>query len=142
MGARWTGQVDRRRFARKDGGGRAESGTRTRGPDTVARIARAREGFTLIELMIVVSVLLITLVAISQSLVASLRLTGVNRETALATDGIRERIEILEGAEDFSKVFALYNSNPNDDPGGAGTAPGSGFAVRGLPSGQIVSTSA
>jgi len=40
----------------------------------------------------------------------------------------------MEGlqAEDLSQVFARYNSYPGDDPGGVGTAPGSGFAVKGL----------
>ena len=98
----------------------------------VSGFAGSRCGFTLLELMIVMSVLLVAFLAMSQALVTSMRLTGVNRESALATDGIRERMEVLEGVEEFSEVFALYNANPNDDPGLPGSAPGSGFAVAGL----------
>ncbi len=88
-------------------------------------------GFTLVELMIVMTVLLLAFLGLSQSLVASMHLTRVNKESALASDGIREMVEVLSGVEDFATVFKLYNSNPGDDPG-PGPAPGSGFAVRGL----------
>ena len=91
-----------------------------------------RGGFTLVELLIVVTVLAVALLSMSQSLVASMRLSGVNRETALATDGVRATIELLEGAQNFSQVFALYDGNPANDPGVAGTAPGAAFDVHGL----------
>ena len=109
-----------------------EYGTRKHEKAAVLGRLRPRGGFTLLELMIVVSVLLVTLLAMSQSLVASMKLNGVNRETALATDGIREITEVLEGVEDFSMLFALYNANPADDPGLPGSAPGAAFAVPGL----------
>jgi type II secretory pathway pseudopilin PulG len=102
-------------------GGREASGART-----------ARLGFSLLELTIVVSVLMVAFLALSQSLGTSMRLTGVNRESALVTDAVRARIELLSGVLDFSRVFALYNDDPNDDPDGPGTAPGPGFAVEGL----------
>jgi hypothetical protein len=41
-------------------------------------------------------------------------------------------IEVLEGVEEFATIFQLYNSDPNDDPGLPGSAPGSGFPVIGL----------
>jgi type II secretory pathway pseudopilin PulG len=93
---------------------------------------RARDGFTIIELMLVIAVLMVALLLLSQSLGAAMRLTNSNRETALAADGAQEMLEILQGVEDFSQLFALYNANVDDDPGLPGSAPGSNFAVRGL----------
>lgn len=89
-------------------------------------------GFTMIELMIVASVLLLTLLFFSQSMGSTAALSGVNRETGLATEGAREIIERMQGAEDFADVFRLYNDYPDDDPDLPGSAPGAGFAVAGL----------
>ena len=59
------------------------------------------------------------------------RLAPVNRETARAVDSARSMLEAVR-AEEFADVFALYNDDPADDPAGAGTAPGAGFAAFGL----------
>ena len=82
--------------------------------------------------MIVIAIIVIALLAMSHTLVSSMQLTRVNRESALATDGLRDMVETLQGVEDFSSVFKLYNDNPADDPGIPGSAPGSNFAVQGL----------
>ena len=79
---------------------------------------RARAGFTIIELMLVIAVLMVALLLLSQSLGAAMRLTNTNRETALAADGAQEMLEILQGAEEFSQLFALCNARIDDDPGG------------------------
>lgn len=94
--------------------------------------AKARDGFTLIELLLVMSVLMVALLLLSRSVGTAMRLTDVNRETALAADGAQQMIELLRGTEDFSQIFALYNDDPDDDPGLPGSAPGAGFAVDGL----------
>src|SRR6185436_6831064 len=39
-----------------------------------------------------------------------------------------ERLQAMS----LSEIYATYNTNHADDPGGANTAPGPGFAVRGL----------
>jgi len=114
MGSARVGQGDRDRRA---GGGNAFA---------------AQEGFTLVELMIVIAIIVVAFLAMSQTLVSSMQLTGVNKESALATDGLRDTMETLQGVQDFGTVFALYNDNPLDDPGIAGSAPGSNFAVAGL----------
>ena len=93
---------------------------------------RAREGFTLLEMMIVVTLVSIVLVAMSNSILTSMKVTGVNRESAHATDGIADMMERLQGVGAFGDVFKLYNDNPLDDPGFPGSAPGSHFAVQGL----------
>ena len=86
----------------------------------------------MIELLLVMSVVMIALSVLSQSMGTAIKLTGVNRETALAVDGVQEMVELLDGSDQFATLFALYNDEPNDDPGVVGSAPGSGFVVDGL----------
>ena len=93
---------------------------------------RVASGFTLIELMLVITVLMVALLVLSQSMGTAMTLTDVNRETALASDGARDAIELLQGVERFQEVFALYNTDPADDPAGPGTAPGAAFSIAGL----------
>lgn len=113
-----------------------EQPQRQRGTDAFCRAGvlhrRGAAGFTLVELTLVVSMLMFAMLAMSRSLCASMQLTEVNRENALATDAAREMVEVLEGISDFSTIFALYNAWPDDDPGGPGSAPGAGFSVQGL----------
>ena len=97
-----------------------------------------RDGFTIVELLLVVSVLTTALLVLSLSMTSSMALADTNRETALAADAAREMIETLQGYEEFSEVYKLYNADPEDDPGplpgtlAPGTAPGSAFSVWGL----------
>jgi hypothetical protein len=83
-------------------------------------------------MMIAITLVSLVLVAMSNSILTSMKVTGVNRESALASDGVAALMERLQGAGHFSDVFALYDANPNDDPGMPGTAPGNHFAVQGL----------
>src|SRR5262245_10659046 len=69
--------------------------------------------------------------AFSRALTGSLALGAQNRETALATAAAQGLVETLY-ATDIGRVFALYNDDPDDDPDGAGTAPGARFAAAGL----------
>ncbi len=93
--------------------------------------ASGRAGMTLLELTIVTSVLVVGFLALSQTIVTSMQVTRVNRETALATDGLRGAIEALQGDQAFADLFNQYNDDPLDDlPLVA--APGSGFDVPGL----------
>ena len=75
--------------------------------------------------------LLVATLGFSQALVAGMRLADSTRERALAVQAARQCIEELED-ETFAQVFARYNANAADDPGGAGTAPGASFTVEGL----------
>ncbi len=76
-------------------------------------------------------VLLVALLILSSTVSGMAKQRAVNRETALAVAAARNQIEMLR-SEDIADVFALYNSDPSDDPNGAGTAPGNRFAVQGL----------
>jgi type II secretory pathway pseudopilin PulG len=86
---------------------------------------------TLLELTFVTSILVVGFLALSQSIVASMQVTRVNRETALASDGLRGMIEQLQGSTDFASVFRQHNSDPDDDLW-PGPAPGPAFDVPGL----------
>jgi Tfp pilus assembly protein PilV len=92
---------------------------------------RSRAGITLIEIMIVIAILTVSLAMFAQTLSASARLDPVANETMLAAEGSRVMIERMR-AQPFDQVYALYDANPANDPGGAGTAPGSTFAIEGL----------
>jgi prepilin-type N-terminal cleavage/methylation domain-containing protein len=94
-------------------------------------LARARRGFSLVELMVVMIVLTIALGMFSSTMVSTARHTRMKRETALAAEGGRRALELMR-SHPCTSLFALYNANPADDPGGAGTAPGANFKVAGL----------
>ncbi len=92
---------------------------------------RARGGFSLLELAVAVVLLILAIGGLSGVLVAATRLNQANRETALALSAARQAIEVLQ-AEPFAQVFARFNTDPGDDPGAPGSAPGKDFAVPGL----------
>ncbi|HKX46296.1 MAG TPA: hypothetical protein VJP77_06305 [Planctomycetota bacterium] len=95
------------------------------------RGARSAAGFSVIELAIVTTILAVALLGLSRSMLGSMTLTGVNRESAVARDGAREAVERLQGVEDFETVFARFNADLADDPA-LGASPGPAFAVAGL----------
>jgi type II secretory pathway pseudopilin PulG len=91
----------------------------------------ARQGFTFLELAVGMSILLVALLIFSSVVSAMAKQRTSNRETGLAVAAARNMLETLR-SQDFTQVYARYNSNPADDPGAAGTAPGHRFAVAGL----------
>lgn len=96
-----------------------------------ARPPRRTRGTTLIELMVVVSVMLVAVSIFYQMVLSTKRLRVLNHENAVAVEAARCVIEQMRN-EDFDQVFELFNADPSDDPGGEGTAPGNRFAVPGL----------
>lgn len=92
---------------------------------------RTRAGFTFVELSVVLVILLVALLIFSSTVSGMAKQRTVNRESALAVSAARNMLESLR-SQDFEQVFALYNTDPADDPGGAGSAPGARFAVEGL----------
>jgi prepilin-type N-terminal cleavage/methylation domain-containing protein len=101
-------------------------GTRRNG-----RGAKGERGFTLLEVLISLVVFMIAAGASVSSLVSAITLGRVSRETGRALDAAHDVIERIQG-ETFAEVFARFNADPTDDPGGVGTAPGNLFAVPGL----------
>jgi prepilin-type N-terminal cleavage/methylation domain-containing protein len=101
-------------------------------PESIVNtLPRKREGFTLVEIAMASAVLTIAAGGLMSSIVASMALTRVNNETALAQTYARRAIENMQGV-DFADVFATFNNDPDDDPGGAGTAAGANFQAFGL----------
>jgi prepilin-type N-terminal cleavage/methylation domain-containing protein len=97
---------------------------------TAPRRTGRRRGFTLLELTVAILVLVIALMAISSSLLGSMRLNEVNRESSLSQDAMDAMLENLRGAE-FETVFRRYDSDPSNDPA-VGPSPGPDFVVAGL----------
>ena len=85
----------------------------------------------MIEMSVAAVVLTVALCGLSGSMVSSVALDRVNHETALAEAAVRGTMEKISGT-DFTETFARFNADPADDPGGAATAPGATFAVKGL----------
>jgi len=88
----------------------------------------ARCGMTMVEVMVAVVILTISVYLLSSTITATIAHTGGRRERTIAVDAARNGAEIMLGAP-FLQVFALFNADPSDDPGGVGTAPGSNFPV-------------
>jgi len=80
--------------------------------------------------MIALVVIVLALQGFSQSIVSSMVAADTDAEVRQATEGARQAMERLQGAN-FRDLFALYNDNPGDDPAGP-AAPGSNFDIPGL----------
>jgi len=90
-----------------------------------------RSGFSLVEIVFVMTILLVGMGMFVQTITSTSKLGPVNREAVLAMTAARSVVEQIR-SEATAGVLARYNANAGDDPGGPGTAPGSGFAVLGL----------
>lgn len=91
----------------------------------------ARSGMTLIEIIIALGVVVVAILGIMSALVAASRMDEATAEQVRALNACRTTIEMMRQTT-FAEIWRRYNSNPADDPGGAGTAPGANFAVTGL----------
>lgn len=104
---------------------------RPRGVTRRPRPRTARSGTTLVELAVVIFVALVAASIYSRTLAVNARMRVAGRERMLAAEAARVALERMR-SEEFSQLFARYNPDPHDDPGGPGTAPGNRFAVEGL----------
>jgi type II secretory pathway pseudopilin PulG len=100
-------------------------------PRRGTRSPRSARGFTLTELMVSFSVLMIVLLGFSRMLLSSQMASSTTHEATLAKEAARSMVEVLQASR-LSAVYATYNSDPADDPGAPGSAPGTAFDVRGL----------
>jgi len=91
---------------------------------------RARRGFTLIELVLAVTVFVIGFGAIVSTMVTTSVLNESNREHAVALEAAESALDALR-AETFEEAFARFNATPGDDPAD-GSSPGNVFDVPGL----------
>ncbi len=88
-------------------------------------------GSSLLEVQIAGALLIVALSGIAGSLLSSASLHQSNAEVGLATQAAREVIEEFRTMT-IADAFARFNSVAQDDPLGAGTAPGPRFTVPGL----------
>ena len=106
-------------------------GRAPRGLAPLLRPARARAGTTMVELMIVMIIMLVALSIYSSTVSSNAGQTMAARERLRAAEAARRILEEMRN-ESFGQLYALYNSDPADDPAGPGTAPGNRFAAEGL----------
>lgn len=97
------------------------------------RMARGHSGVTLLELVIALTILVIAVLAFVSSIYQSSMLQQTGRERAVAYNAARSQIEKMRSVP-LGEVYARYNANPDDDPGGKGSAPGPQFDIEGLAS--------
>lgn len=94
---------------------------------------------TLLEVVVAMPIVLVALGMLSQLLFSGTGLRQSGREDWTASAAAQDVVERMRN-ETFADLFALYNADPFDDPGGPGTAPGATFSVPGLTpiDGQLV----
>lgn len=97
----------------------------------VDRSRKRGAGFSLVELMVVFTIMTIALSMFSQTLTSASRLDPLSKEKSAAANSAQNIIETMRGY-DFATTFANFNLDGTDDPGGAGTSPGKFFDVDGL----------
>ncbi|HTF87280.1 MAG TPA: hypothetical protein VK843_02645 [Planctomycetota bacterium] len=95
------------------------------------RPRRARAGFTLVDVMMAAVVLAVAISGVCGSIVVSMSLNRVNRDTAVAQQAARLVLEEIE-SRTFNEVFAAYNADAGDNAGLLSAAPGANFVVAGL----------
>ena len=92
--------------------------------------SRKASGFTLIEVLMSMIVLLVAVGGMTSSITSFAFLGEATREESIALLQAQRVLERLQ-AEDFRTVFACFNATDADDPPGL-PAPGPDFAVAGL----------
>jgi len=101
-------------------------------PRSSRRVSRTRSGgFSLVEIVLVLAVVSVASMIYAQTIASSRRLDPIAEETAIAADATRVAIELIR-AQPVGEILALFDGEPSNDPGGAGTAPGATFVVAGL----------
>ncbi len=114
-------------------GGRLPHQRRLRGRVGLARAVQggSQSGLSLVEVSLVMVIMLVAISIFGNTVLSTARLRGLNRENALAAEAARTVVERMLNLP-FEERYASYNSAAGDDPLGAGTAPGSRFAIAGL----------
>jgi len=85
----------------------------------------------MVEVLIVMVILVVAATIFTITVASVARQRSINRESVIAAEAARGVIEDMRNA-DFREVYAMYNADPDDDPGGAGSSPGNRLAVAGL----------
>lgn len=91
----------------------------------------SRTGFSLVELLVAATLIVVALTGIAGSMLSSMALNRVNRDTALAQQAASRALEELRSVP-FEEAFFVYNATQGDNPGGTVPERGPNFAVPGL----------
>ena len=102
--------------------------TYAQGKDARSGRRRARQGTSLLELLIAMTFLMVALAGLTGVITSSKYANQTSFEASLGKEAARRTLETITATE-FSDVFATFNGDAADDPGGAGTAPGNLVAV-------------
>lgn len=86
----------------------------------------ARRGFSLLELLVAVSIFGVAMAALSMTQVTSIALSRNNQDVTVATDAALSVLEALRDEPAFTQVYARWDADVN------GTEPGNAFDVLGL----------
>lgn len=90
-----------------------------------------RGGFTLVEIMMVFILMAISIAIFSSTVASTSSQREQSRRQMIAVNAARNIVEEMRNMP-FKDIYATYNSRADDDPSGAGTAPGMYFDVEGL----------
>lgn len=98
------------------------------------RAPRSRAGFTLLEVMLACVLMAVAVLGLMALIPSTTALTETTQESNLALNASLQVAEAVRQYADahFAYVWRAYNSDPSDDPSGAGTAPGATFSIDGL----------
>lgn len=100
-------------------------------PHGRARRAGARSGFTVVELAVSATVLVIGVLGFVAAVVTGQHLATSNREMERAFQAARARCEEIQSVP-IDEAFARFNADPSDDPASAGPTPGATFTIEGF----------
>jgi len=91
-----------------------------------------QDGFSYIELMVSLVIVTVGIMGIMATTTSSFKLTNISKRETLAMNAAQQMIETIRNDANFAQIYANYNTDAADDPGGAGLSPGANFAVTGL----------
>lgn len=74
-----------------------------------------RTGFSLVELLVASTLIVVALTGIAGSMLSTMALNRANRETALAQQAACRALEELRSVP-FGEIFYVYNANAGDNP--------------------------
>jgi len=97
---------------------------------------RSQAGFTLLELMIAVVVIVVAFFGLLLSLHYGSVLNETARQLQAAHEGARRALEAVRAYE-FEFIYHCFNADINDDPNGPGTAQASLFPLDTAPNDNI-----